>query len=313
MTELFRGPLPTCCCVIVPQNNEYMVQSFGKWEKTLSSGCYFIKPCVEEISARRNMREGQAAVGRQQTFTKDNVVVFIEGTLFMKITDSHKSCYAIDQPLQSLTIAAQALVRAQVGSMILDELIHNRAQVNAAICAGLAKFEADWGIKVTRYEVQDISFTPETQNSMQLQSSAERLRRAQVIASEGERAAAVNRSEAQRCQFINNSEGERQATVNFAEGKAQQIVLEAQGRAQVVNMAATAQKTALEMFVSAGLSPAEASRLSVALRYVDMLPAVLANTQKSIVSAGVSDGNHSIVNASVALQYGSLGTTQRQA
>jgi regulator of protease activity HflC (stomatin/prohibitin superfamily) len=60
------------------------------------------------------MREGQAAVGRQQTFTKDNVVVFIEGTLFMKITDSHKSCYAIDQPLQSLTIAAQALVRAQV-------------------------------------------------------------------------------------------------------------------------------------------------------------------------------------------------------
>jgi hypothetical protein len=101
---------------------------------------------------------------------------------------------------------------------------------------------------------------------------------AQVIASEGERAAAVNRSEAQRCQFINNSEGERQATVNFAEGKAQQIVLEAQGRAQVVNMAATAQKTAIEMFVSAGLSPAEASRLSVALRYVDMLPSVLAVT-----------------------------------
>ena len=104
------------------------------------------------------------------------------------------------------------------------------------------------------------------------------LNHAQVIASEGERAAAVNRSEAQRCQFINNSEGERQATVNFAEGKAQQIVLEAQGRAQVVNMAATAQKTAIEMFVSAGLSPAEASRLSVALRYVDMLPSVLAVT-----------------------------------
>lgn len=158
---------------------------------------------------------------------------------------------------------------------------------------------------------------------------------AQVIASEGERAAAVNRSEAQRCQFINNSEGERQATVNFAEGKAQQIVLEAQGRAQVVNMAATAQKTAIEMFVSAGLSPAEASRLSVALRYVDMLPSVLAvtcphamscfpflwhpyqpcpqTTQKSIVSAGVHDANHSIVNASVSLQYGSMGNTpQRQ-
>jgi hypothetical protein len=64
--------------------------------------------------------------------------------------------------------------------MILDELIHNRASVNAAICAGLAKFEADWGIKVTRYEVQDISFNPETQNSMQMQSSAERVRRAQV-------------------------------------------------------------------------------------------------------------------------------------
>ncbi len=99
-----------------------------------------------------------------------------------------------------------------------------------------------------------------------------------MIASEGERAAAVNRSEAQRCQFINNSEGERQATVNAAEGRAQQIVLEAQGRAQVVNMAAAAQKSALEMFVSAGLSPAEASRLSVALRYVDMLPSVLAVT-----------------------------------
>ncbi len=283
------------------------------------------------------MREGAAVVPKQQTFTKDNVVVHIEGTLFMKVVDSYKSCYAIDQPLQSLTIAAQALVRAQVpsapctffsegfttelsvkfahecdstvqvGSMILDELIHNRAQVNAAICSGLAKFEADWGIKVTRYEVQDISFNPETQNSMQMQSSAERVRRAQVseadffsaqffsfsmlfcsslkcaqvIASEGERAAAVNRSEAQRCQFINNSEGERQATVNFAEGKAQQIVLEAQGRAQVVNMAASAQKTALEMFVSAGLSPAEASRLSVALRYVDMLPTVLAVTLSS--------------------------------
>lgn len=151
----------------------------------------------------------------------------------------------------------------------------------------------------------------------------------QVIASEGERAAAVNRSEAQRCQFINNSEGERQATVNSAEGKAQQILLEAQGRAQVVNMAAAAQKSALEMFVSAGLSPAEASRLSVALRYVDMLPSVLAvppppfptesisipslppcsphtpqqSTQKSIVSAGVHDSNHSIVNAAVSLQY----------
>lgn len=289
-----------------------MVQSFGKWERTLPAGCYVLKPCIEEISHRRNLREGAAAVPRQQTFTKDNVVVYVEGTLFMKVVNSYKSCYAIDQPLNSLIIAAQALVRAQVGSMILDELIHNRAQVNAAICTGLAKFEADWGIKVTRYEVQEISFNPETQNSMQMQSSAERLRRAQVIASEGERAAAVNRSEAQRCQFINNSEGERQATVNSAEGKAQQILLEAQGRAQVVNMAAAAQKSALEMFVSAGLSPAEASRLSVALRYVDMLPSVLASTQKSIVSAGVHDSNHSIVNAAVSLQYGAMGTTQRQ-
>jgi len=148
-------------------------------------------------------------VPKQQAFTKDNVMVHLEGTLFMKVVDSYKSCYAIDQPLQSLTIAAQALVRsqvhsicsarlrphyrcssgrvvtgihscAQVGSMILDELIHNRASVNAAICAGLAKFEADWGIKVTRYEVQDITFNPETQNSMQMQSSAERVRRAQV-------------------------------------------------------------------------------------------------------------------------------------
>jgi regulator of protease activity HflC (stomatin/prohibitin superfamily) len=122
-----------------------MVQSFGKWEKTLKSGCYFLtvfavcattvssshthstarttvtrclqrlrQPCIEEISHRRNMREGAAAVPKQQTFTKDNVVVFIEGTLFMKVVDSHKSCYSIDQPLQSITIAAQALVRAQV-------------------------------------------------------------------------------------------------------------------------------------------------------------------------------------------------------
>ncbi len=159
------------------------------------------QPCIEEISHRRNGREGAASVPRQQTFTKDNVVVYVEGTLFMKVVNSYKSCYAIDQPLNSLIIAAQALVRAQVlpphtrsrlnrcllgnssaqvGSMILDELIHNRAQVNAAICTGLAKFEADWGIKVTRYEVQEISFNPETQNSMQMQSSAERLRRAQV-------------------------------------------------------------------------------------------------------------------------------------
>ena len=111
-------------------------------------------------------------VPKQHAITKDNVQVGVDGTIFVKITDVKASCYKVDQPLNSIlnlaqvrelpelrgealccNFAAQSIMRKEVGSMALDELMHNRASLNSAICMGMAGLEESWGIKITRYEV----------------------------------------------------------------------------------------------------------------------------------------------------------------
>jgi len=309
MSDSFGGSLFSCICVVVPQGQAYILQRFGKFVGELHAGCHFVTPCIEEIAYVRGLREDQGAVPKQHAITKDNVQVGVDGTIFIKITNVKASCYNVDQPLNSILNLAQSIMRKEVGSMALDELMHNRASLNSAICMGMAGLEESWGIKVTRYEVQNIEVDKSTEESMAKQSAAERNRRAMVLTSEGERTSAVNKSEGQRASAINNSEGERQAMINTAEGRAKQIVLEADARAKAIELAAEAQKAALSQYVQAGLSPAEASRLTIALRYVELLPAVLQGTSKVVVSANVSDASHPIVNAAGALQYGSMGST----
>jgi regulator of protease activity HflC (stomatin/prohibitin superfamily) len=146
-------------------------------------------------------------VPKQHAITKDNVQVGVDGTIFIKVTNVKGSCYNVDQPLNSIlnlaqvpeprcvcvAIAAlpllhetrafvhlccrQSIMRKEVGSMALDELMHNRASLNAAICTGMAGLEESWGIKVTRYEVQNIEVDKSTEESMAKQSAAERNRR----------------------------------------------------------------------------------------------------------------------------------------
>ena len=218
----------------VPQNRAYLVERFGKYQSTKEAGLNFIVPFIDRIAADRSLKEQAVDVPEQSAITKDNISLHVDGVLYFRVLDPYKATYGEDNYVFAVTQLAQTTMRSELGKMELDKTFEERDQLNTNIVTSINDASGPWGIQVLRYEIKDIVPPNSVMEAMEAQMKAERVKRAQILESEGDRQAAINRAE-----------GAKQSVVLAAEADKAEQVLKAEGEAQAILAVAAAQAEAL--------------------------------------------------------------------
>jgi regulator of protease activity HflC (stomatin/prohibitin superfamily) len=204
----------------VPQNRAYVVERFGKYHSTREAGLNFIFPFIDRIAADRSLKEQAVDVPSQGGITRDNISLSVDGVLYFRVLDPYKATYGVDNYVYAVTQLAQTTMRSELGKMELDKTFEERNQLNTNIVNAINEASAPWGIQVMRYEIKDIVPPASIMDAMEAQMKAERVKRAQILESEGDRQAAINVAEGQKAQQVLKAEGEALAILTVAEAQA---------------------------------------------------------------------------------------------
>ena len=225
---------------IVPQQSAWVVERLGKFDRVLTPGLKFLIPFIERVAYRHSLKEVPLDVPSQVCITKDNTQLHIDGILFFQVTDPMRASYGSSNSIVAITQLAQTTLRSMVGKMELDKTFEEREAINASVVAALDEAALNWGVKVLRYEIKDLTPPAEILRSMQAQITAEREKRALIAASEGRKQEQINIATGEREAFIARSEGQRQAEINNAQGEAAAIIAVAEATADAIRKVAEA-------------------------------------------------------------------------
>jgi regulator of protease activity HflC (stomatin/prohibitin superfamily) len=226
--------------IIVEMREEVILERFGKYHDTLTPGFHFVIPFVDRVAYRQETREQVLDVPHQKCITKDNIEVDVDGLVYLKVMDSYKASYGINDYRLAAVNLAQTTMRSEVGKITLDDTFSERDAMNEAIVEELDKASDPWGVKVMRYELKDIQPAEDIVRTMEKQMEAEREKRAEITESSGERDARINVSEGEQQESVLLSEGKRQARINEAEGDAREMELIAEATANGIERIADA-------------------------------------------------------------------------
>ncbi len=208
---------------IVPQRSAIIIERFGKYRATLQAGFHIIFPYIDRIAYKHTLKEQAIDVASQICITRDNISVEVDGILYLQVIDPKKASYGIDHYRFASIQLAQTTMRSVIGTMELDKTFEERDIINSSIVDAVDKASDPWGVKVTRYEVKNITPPQSIKDAMEKQMRAEREKRAVIAESEGEKQAKINVAEGDKQELIKKSEGEKQKRINEAEGRASEI------------------------------------------------------------------------------------------
>jgi len=208
---------------VVPQRSAMIVERLGKYRATLTAGFNLIIPFIDQVRYKHTLKEQAIDVASQICITKDNIAVEVDGILYLQVIDPVKASYGIDNYNFASIQIAQTTMRSIIGKLELDKTFEERDTINNSIVSAVDKASDPWGVKVTRYEVKNITPPQSIKDAMEKQMRAEREKRAIIAESEGTKQAKVNVAEGEKQELIKRSEGEMQRRINEAKGRASEI------------------------------------------------------------------------------------------
>jgi regulator of protease activity HflC (stomatin/prohibitin superfamily) len=225
---------------VVPQQNAWVVERLGKYHGALTAGLNFVVPFIDQIAYKHSLKEIPLDVPSQVCITKDNTQLQVDGILYFQVTDPMRASYGSSNYIVAVTQLAQTSLRSVIGKLELDKTFEERDIINAQVVAAIDEAALNWGVKVLRYEIKDLTPPKEILHAMQSQITAEREKRALIAASEGRRQEQINIATGEREAFIARSEGEKLAAINNAQGEAAAITAVAEANAQAIERVAHA-------------------------------------------------------------------------
>ncbi|WP_157270668.1 SPFH domain-containing protein [Azohydromonas aeria] len=225
---------------VVPQQNAWVVERLGKYQTTLTPGLSLLVPFVDRVAYKHSLKEIPLDVPSQVCITRDNTQLTVDGILYFQVTDPMRASYGSSNYILAVTQLAQTTLRSIIGRMELDRTFEERDAINAQVVAALDEAALNWGVKVLRYEIKDLTPPAEILRAMQAQITAEREKRALIAASEGRRQEQINIATGEREAFIARSEGQKQADINQAQGEAAAILAVAEATADAIRRVAEA-------------------------------------------------------------------------
>lgn len=227
----------------VPQNRAFIVERFGKYQSTKEAGLNFIVPFIDKVAADRSLKEQAVDVPSQSAITKDNISLSVDGVLYFRVLDPYKATYGVEDYVFAVTQLAQTTMRSELGKIELDKTFEERDTLNARIVSQINEASSPWGIQVMRYEIKDIVPPESVMNAMEAQMKAERMKRAQILESEGQRQSAINVAEGEKRSQILAAEADKTEQVLRAEGEAKAIIAVADAQAAALTKVGTAANT----------------------------------------------------------------------
>jgi regulator of protease activity HflC (stomatin/prohibitin superfamily) len=265
---------------VVPQQHALVIERLGRFFAVLQPGLNFVIPFVDRVAYKHDLREIPFDVPSQICITKDNTQLQVDGILYFQVTDPRLASYGSSNYMVAITQLAQTTLRSVIGRMELDRTFEERDHINGLVVAALDQAAGNWGVKVLRYEIKDLTPPKEILHAMQAQITAEREKRAVIATSEGKRQQEINIADGQRQAAILESEGQKQAQINKAQGEAGAIELVANANANAVRVVATA------MGLPGGM---DAANLKVAQQYVEAFANLAKVGNTLIIPSNVSD------------------------
>src|SRR6266545_4077582 len=265
---------------VVPQQLAWFVGRWGKFPVVLEPGLNFVVPFVDRVAYRHDLREIPLDVPPQVCITKDNTQLQVDGILYFQVTDPRLASYGASNYVLAITQLAQTTLRSVIGRMELDRTFEEREHINGMVVAALDEAAPNWGVKVLRYEIKDLTPPKEILHAMQAQITAEREKRAVIATSEGKQQEQINLANGARAAAIAKSEGERQAEINQAQGEAAAILAIAEANAKAIRQVAEA------INEPGGIN---AVNLKIAEQYVSAFSGLARTNNTLIVPANLAD------------------------
>ena len=265
---------------VVPQQRAWVVERLGRFHAVLAPGLNFVVPFLDRVAYRHDLRETPLDVAPQVCITKDNTQLQVDGILYFQVTDPRLASYGSMNYLLAITQLAQTTLRSVIGRMELDRTFEERDQINTAVVSALDDAAPNWGVKVLRYEIKDLTPPAEILRAMQAQITAEREKRAVIATSEGRRQEQINIAQGAREAAIAQSEGEKQSEINNAQGEATATLVKAEATAKAIRQIAES------IGAPGGM---QAVNLRVAEEYIAQFGNLAKTTNTLILPANVAD------------------------
>lgn len=265
---------------VIPQQHAWVIERFGKFNKVLNPGLNFIIPFIDRVAYKHSLKEVPLDTPSQICITRDNTQLSVDGVLFFQVTDPERASYGTSNYLVAITQLAQTTLRSVIGRMELDKTFEERDVINNQVVAAIDEAALNWGVKVLRYEIKDLTPPAVILQAMQQQITAERQKRAVIAESEGKKQEQINLANGAREAAIAKSEGEKQSEINVAEGRAQATLTIAKATAEAIAKIAEASQS------EGGIT---AVNLKVAERYIDAFSNLAKTNNTLIVPGNLSD------------------------
>lgn len=279
--------------VVVPQRSEFIIERLGKFSKSLGAGFHILVPFLDKVAYKRSLKEEVMDIPSQDCITTDNVSVSVDGVLYLQVIDSKLSAYGIDNYRLAASQLAQTSLRSVIGKIELDRTFEERESLNQRVVAAIDEAAQNWGVKVLRYEIKDITPPQSVMDAMEKQMKAEREKRAAIATSEGDRQSRINRAEGLKKEAIAVSEGEKEKRINEAEGQAREIELVASATAEGIR------KIAESLSLAGGES---AANLRVAEQYIAQFGKLAKENNTMIIPSNLSDMSGMVATAMTVLE-----------
>jgi len=277
---------------VVPQQHAWVVERLGKYTGTLTPGLNFLMPFVDKVAYKHVLKEIPLDIPSQVCITRDNTQLQVDGILYFQVTDAMRASYGSSNYIMAISQLAQTSLRSVIGKLELDKTFEERDIINAQVVQAIDEAALNWGVKVLRYEIKDLTPPKEILHAMQQQITAEREKRALIAASEGRRQEQINIATGEREAFIARSEGEKQAVINKAQGEAESILAVAEATARAIERIAVAIQQP---------GGAEAVQLKVAEKAVDAYARVAADATTTLVVPGNMSEVSTLISSAMAM------------
>ena len=273
---------------VVPQQTAWVVERLGKFHAVLNPGLNIIIPFIDRVAYRHSLKEIPLDTPSQVCITRDNTQLTVDGVLYFQVTDPKRASYGTSNYVIAITQLAQTTLRSVIGRMELDKTFEERDAINNNVVSAIDEAAMNWGVKVLRYEIKDLTPPAVILQAMQQQITAEREKRALIAASEGKKQEQINLATGAREAAIAQSEGEKQAEINKAEGQAAATLAIAKATAEALRTVAAATQT------EGGMT---AVNLQVAEKYVDAFGKLAKENNTLIVPGNLGDMSGMIASA----------------
>lgn len=265
---------------VIPQQTAWVIERLGKFHKVLNPGLNFIIPFIDKVAYKHSLKEIPLDTPSQVCITRDNTQLSVDGILYFQVTDPKLASYGTSNYIIAVTQLAQTTLRSVIGKMVLDETFEERDLINNQVVSAIDEAALNWGVKVLRYEIKDLTPPAVILQAMQRQITAEREKRAVISESEGKKQEQINLATGAREAAIAKSEGEKQSEINIAEGKAQATIAIANATAQAISLIAKA---------SEEQGGNTAINLKVAEQYIEAFSNLAKTNNTLIVPSNLSD------------------------